>query len=675
MTNDMGPLPEGDRQDSLQQLSLNALRNLLPQDRFLVRDERMDDKGVDVALEAKLTIRKTDRESEQFTNCRAQAQLKGTDSTTRNRDGSVSYQIDVSNLNYLLNGPCPIYFLWIEPAKEMRYAWAREEWRRLDLENPHWKEQGTVTVRFREVLNPEVIYERIVAEARFAREIHETLARDSLAERVVVSIDPKTLASDDPKEIFKWITSSGMAIASSGFGKLLLRWLDVLSAEQKRDARVQLVAAFTQAGLGRYHAALGHVAEAASRRAALLPSDQRVLDQVRDVCRYQTGAMDQEEYLRREIERSATEGGASGAAHKMEAIRLERLSSSGRPRRSELLVQMRGVLDEMEAAGDASAAQLINARLHVLYGEGEEITNDMTSRLMMILSRRDMGLPTERQAEQAALENAAVWTRWEARAHQLIREAAAEKHPLLLAEAMTVRLTVYQSLVANQRMEAFIMGEEWAPPADLCHTCAAEVEQAVGIFRQAENLEGETRAKLLRADFHYMMGELHLAKQLANDCLPTAEAMGYRRLESHARQYTEGPTHFERFQASVAEGRRLDDDVNLAGQTDEELHELSIHSLRTMGLPADRLPVVERDWHAMRMTAQQRVNWCRYLNMKQDLRHMQSPLTAYMSDPPRGCVCEKHGHHANTRHTDPAEAISSFKTLYCTGCPDQLPKA
>jgi hypothetical protein len=111
MTHDMGPLPEGDRQDSLQQLSLNALRNLLPQDRFLIRDERVDDKGVDVALEAKLTIRKKDSDREQFTNCRAQAQLKSTDSTKQNLDGSVSYQIDVSNLNYLLNGPCPIYFL------------------------------------------------------------------------------------------------------------------------------------------------------------------------------------------------------------------------------------------------------------------------------------------------------------------------------------------------------------------------------------------------------------------------------------------------------------------------------------------------------------------------------------------------------------------------------------
>jgi len=42
----LGPLPQGDRQDTLQQLSIKALRNRLPEEQFLFRDERMDDKGV-----------------------------------------------------------------------------------------------------------------------------------------------------------------------------------------------------------------------------------------------------------------------------------------------------------------------------------------------------------------------------------------------------------------------------------------------------------------------------------------------------------------------------------------------------------------------------------------------------------------------------------------------------
>jgi hypothetical protein len=64
----------------------------------------VDDKGVDVALEAKLPFRAPkkggEEVSEQFTSCRAQAQIKSTDSTKQNQDGSVSYQIEVSNLNH-----------------------------------------------------------------------------------------------------------------------------------------------------------------------------------------------------------------------------------------------------------------------------------------------------------------------------------------------------------------------------------------------------------------------------------------------------------------------------------------------------------------------------------------------------------------------------------------------
>jgi hypothetical protein len=54
---DDGPYPIGDRQDILEQLSLKALRTHLPEDRFLFRVERADDKGVDGVLEAKVEVR------------------------------------------------------------------------------------------------------------------------------------------------------------------------------------------------------------------------------------------------------------------------------------------------------------------------------------------------------------------------------------------------------------------------------------------------------------------------------------------------------------------------------------------------------------------------------------------------------------------------------------------
>lgn len=109
----MGPLPKGDRSDDLQQESLTAFRVAMPSERFLFRDERTDDKGVDGSLELKVPAG--------FTNVRSQVQLKSTDAADLNVDGSLSLSVAVSNLNYLLNGPSPLYVVWIAPRKEFRY--------------------------------------------------------------------------------------------------------------------------------------------------------------------------------------------------------------------------------------------------------------------------------------------------------------------------------------------------------------------------------------------------------------------------------------------------------------------------------------------------------------------------------------------------------------------------
>ncbi len=94
--NGLGPLPQSDRQSELQELSIRAFQQALPVDRFVLRDERTRDAGVDASLELLIGGR--------YTNLRSQVQLKGTDSARTNTDGSVSLPVATSNLNYLLNG-------------------------------------------------------------------------------------------------------------------------------------------------------------------------------------------------------------------------------------------------------------------------------------------------------------------------------------------------------------------------------------------------------------------------------------------------------------------------------------------------------------------------------------------------------------------------------------------
>jgi hypothetical protein len=681
-TDDLGPLPLGDRQDKLQQLSLNALRNCLPEDKFLFRDERVDDKGVDGALEAKVEVRVPKKGGGEevmkgFTNCRAQAQLKSTDKTKQNHDGSISYAIETSNLNYLLNGPSPIYFLWVAATDEVRYAWARDEWRRLDGETPEWKKQGEFTVRFRDVLDAkgvDSIHERVVKEARFARRINEILARSSLSEKVVVSIDPTSLKNTDPLQLHQWLTSSGMTLISSGYGSQVLEWIGALNPDHRRETRIHLVSAFALVSLGRNHEAVGSLSLAVLGTADLSPEDQEFMGYLGDVCAYQTGRIDQAEYLRREAERGRNKTGVEAAAHRLEVLRQDRLHSRDRARRASLLEEMRAAAAQIDGAADAKPAHKLSARIHVLSAEGEALTDRFSEGFAQLQARLGMGIPAYGAARWASASIAKLWEEWDQGARGCIEDAAKERHPLLLADAMTARASVYQALVLTHRMHAAATETAWDPPESVIRVMMEQVERAMEVYRAAGNMEGEMRAKLLLADLFDSLGQDQAAKKLAEGAVVVARAMGYRRLELHALEYIEGKTIIQMFQEELAGRNAVDEDVHTADESDENVRAVARFTLDSLGLPPERLPVLEREAASCRLIARERVDFCRHIGLIQDLRHTAHPGTCYATDPSRACVCEKLGYRSNVESTDAETVISAFKRAYCEGCPARDPK-
>jgi hypothetical protein len=180
---DLGPLPKAERSNELERESIADLQKRLPADRLLFRRENSDDFGVDGTLE--LIVNGA------ATNFRANAQLKATEHPQFNLDGSLSLSIEVSNLNYLLNGASPIYLLYVAPSGEMFYAWGRDEKKRIETSNPSWREQKTVVIRFARRVNASAvddICERIREEASILRSWDCNLGK---VERILPS--PKSL--------------------------------------------------------------------------------------------------------------------------------------------------------------------------------------------------------------------------------------------------------------------------------------------------------------------------------------------------------------------------------------------------------------------------------------------------------------------------------------------------
>ena len=194
-------LPKVDENSEIQTNSLKALDSLLPSKEFCLRDERVEDYGVDVSLEV--------LENRLATNFRTQIQLKGTRSIKPGTDGSYRLQIKTSNLNYLLNNPISIYVLYIEPENEFRFVWARNEFQRLTEANPKWREQKTIELHFYDIL-----------DLASLNEIREQIIKQSSLNTIV-----RTVFDKQSKHLFKLMVTNqktyrGCFVYQSNFRRL-----------------------------------------------------------------------------------------------------------------------------------------------------------------------------------------------------------------------------------------------------------------------------------------------------------------------------------------------------------------------------------------------------------------------------------------------------------------------
>ena len=131
-------LPKRSIQEELEQLSRDKLRPLFSQELFLIREETVRDKGIDLSIELKY--------KNVHTNFRFIVQLKATQSKEANTDGSYSFQIDTSNIQYLLNGGLPAYYITYVKQNDCFYFENLQDFvNRICQNEKPWNQQDTHT--------------------------------------------------------------------------------------------------------------------------------------------------------------------------------------------------------------------------------------------------------------------------------------------------------------------------------------------------------------------------------------------------------------------------------------------------------------------------------------------------------------------------------------------------
>lgn len=535
----IGPLPQSDRADDLQILSFRAFENAFPVARFRIRTEPGKDQGVDRYIEVKV--------GGCDTNCRSQVQLKSNDLSDYNQDGSISCSIRVRNLNYLCNGPCPIYILYLADTGQLRFVWARDEIRQITERNENWREQETVTLRFSRILDSDAldeIHARILQEVSFERRIHETLSRSSHAETVTIQITRENLNTTDPQQIRNHLVTSGMTIVASGFASEVARMYGALNDVDRHHAKIQLVHGYAQYMLSDYFAAQSSISRAIRSAHDLSSTDHIWLRRIRSVCDLRLGLINREEYLRREEEIVESLSGLPALEHRLEILRHRHIAARDIQNREELQRELAEVVTEILNHPDSSPTLRAAARIAELYSAGQECVVHS----LIAIQMTGMSCDTTENNQPKILRQAILnrWSEWNEQMRSVCEEAESLNHPILIADALYTNGGIRHAACFQEAIGREMFGMVADGNMGRIETAIDFLEDAVELYAASGCIESQLRAKILIADLHEMRGNNDAARQVAQEVLPDAEALRFSTIEQHAREHLDGDTPFLR---------------------------------------------------------------------------------------------------------------------------------
>jgi hypothetical protein len=667
-TSDLGPLPISDEKAELQRESIKALNGLLKgQDNIIFRDERVEDYGVDGSFELKLVRR--------MTNFRGQVQMKAAGRLAPLADGSFSHSVRTANLNYLLNGTAPIYLLYDLQKDEFWFTWAQDESRRLNEETPNWRKQEWIALNFTERFTPALlpdIHARIMKEGRLHRQIHDSLAKATGSEAVVLSIDSESLSITDPIQARDVLLASGAAIVAGGFPVEVLDLMRLLDTEIRETARIQLTAGYAEFTRGDHYSAIGHIRRALARKSELSARDQSFLITLRDAAEFHVGIIDAEAYQQRLALRSQTLEGLEALEARQEALHHKYLGEKEGDSRAAIVEKLRAVTAEIIGHPDAHRGIKLDARLLLLFLEGMQ-ANMQTDETLFYAEIREFLYPGDTKSATENLQNARRnQLGWEQQTDEALREAYDLRHPVLIVQALIVTLYVRIGRLFEKRMEAINSHQSYKVPAK------ASIEnifnEAYRLSRSSGLVEGRLTLDKLNIRFLEVQGDIGGAKAAAEKLYPEADAMGFKAIAEEAGEVLEDRTLLMRYEQDISKSDLQHRDQLQAAQSDEQLSRMAKHLLKIIGSPPAHPKKLVGYMRSLRFIAQERCGWCQHLQLWENLTQTNDSATAFSVSPMRKVICDKFNHISSGESVDVVVIVEDFKHEFCHSCSARDPR-
>jgi hypothetical protein len=188
-------------------------------------------------------------------------------------------------------------------------------------------------------------------------------------------------------------------------------------------------------------------------------------------------------------------------------------------------------------------------------------------------------------------------------------------------------------------------------------------------------MEGRLQLQEVQCDFLELQGDRNAAKSLAGKTYSEALALGIPPIAEHAKRLLDDDTLLLQWERKYEQMRAEDEDLTHANQSDEEINHVAKQMLRSMESPPARIEVVVELLRSFRTISRERLNWCRHLQILEDLTKNSDPKTAYSELPTRKCYCDKFEYESEVASTDASAVIAEFKQTFCASCRARDPKS
>jgi hypothetical protein len=251
-------LPKDSRNEQLETISKNCFRPLFDVDKFILKEETIDN-GIDFRIELKNDGKKI--------GFGLNFQLKSSEKTSSNKDGSYSKSIDTSNIEYLLNnGQSAYYGFYIVNEDKFYFENLKTIIFELNVKDQNWQNQSSHSIRFTKQLNlisVNEIYETTLKEGNLNRQIQSKLAENignlESNNKIIIDYDGN-LDSDD--EIEKFINKYGLSLHDNYKWNEILRLHNKTSIGSSKSALYDFVVGLSFLYSGSYLQSLEHFRKA-----------------------------------------------------------------------------------------------------------------------------------------------------------------------------------------------------------------------------------------------------------------------------------------------------------------------------------------------------------------------------------------------------------------------------